>query len=220
MERKKRVRTYTQKQFNNTIKALRGEQTGNLEYKFLFLIRRALVQEYPKITLSEEGRKILKRELFSIASFSSHWRIRVRQLVAIEILGMIGKNDPEIRAFLFGRLKNTYSVQESEALQNAIDYIDTRKKPVSHALVALTKTIKKDMPIERGVFTLLNINVLVETKNAATLSYPDAKEMYAWLSQQRFSDVHLDELIKAVLEQITYIYPMIVDIHTKKAEDL
>ncbi len=209
MEQKKRIRKYSQKQFNNTIKALRGEQTGNLEYKSLFLIRRALLQENPKITLSKEGRKVLKRELFSIASFSSHWRIRVRQLVAIEILGMIGKNDSEIRAFLFGRLKNTYDVQESEALQNAIDRIDKRKKPVPHALVALTKTIKKDMPVERGIFTLLNLSVLVETKNAATLSYVDAKEMCTWLSQQRFDNAYLNELVETVLEQIKYIYPMV-----------
>lgn len=209
MEQKKRIRKYSQKQFNNAIKALRGEQTGNLEYRFLFLIRRALLQENPKITMPEEGRKILKRELFSIASFSSHWRIRVRQLVAIEILGMIGKNDPEIRTFLFGRLKNTYDVQESEALQNAIDLIDKRKKPVPHALVSLTKTIKKDMSVERGVFTLLNLSVLVETKNAATLSYADAKEMYTWLSQQRFGDAYLNELVETVLEQIKYIYPMV-----------
>ena len=208
MREKKPARIYTQQQFNHAIRSLRGEQNGNTEYQYVYHIRRGLLQKEPKLVISKIGKRILKKELFSIASFTTHWRILVRQLVAVEILGLIAGDDPEIMNFLTGRLKDSFDPSESEALQNALDYINKQHaKPVMHTLLVLTRTIKKETPIATVGFTLSRISVLVEKKTAETLLYEDAREMHILLTQHRFTDAHINSLIQTILGQLEYIYP-------------
>ncbi len=194
----------------DAIVSLTGEnESGNMEYCRLTLILHALQQQDPYVILSKSMLQTLKPELFRIIVFPSPWRLRKKQVLAIQILGIIGTMDKEIPKFLQERYKrNIRFAEECEALQDAIDMLNRRNRPAMHVLFALTKTIKQETPIENVRFTLLNLSALIQMKNAATLSYQEAKEIYTWLQEQHFEDAETNTLVTTVLSQLKYIYPM------------